>query len=188
MKQLLFLLLLIFVSSCEANFSTKKKEKAILEKMDTSTSFKNQKSDDKITIEETDKPSNEFETYYVTVADTSFSYDFLYRKMFLLSKRLNLSIDTLGRYYNSTKDLISLPENDADELYAGEYYPRRFPSKSLSLEYLNSYKNDTGNKTIALVTGIYETKKEGDSALTILLKMEPKSFKIKAKIFIGCLH
>lgn len=127
-------------------------------------------------------------TYFVIVADTGVDYSILHKKMFELNGTLNIPIDTMGRYFNKTKNLIALPENDEDEIYAGEYYPRRFPSESLSLEYLNFYQKLAGEKTIALVCGIYETEKNADSALTILQKYEQKVFKVKAEIYIGCIH
>ena len=94
----------------------------------------------------------------------------------------------MGRYYNKTKDLIVLPEDDEDEIYAGTYFPRRFPSENLSLEYLTFYQSQSREKTIALVTGIYETEISADSALTVLRMTESKVFKIKADIYVGCLH
>ncbi len=127
-------------------------------------------------------------TYFVVVADTSLDYNVLHKKMFKLSRQLNIPIDTMGRFYNKAKNLIALPENDEDEMYAGDYFPRRFPSESLSLEYLNFYQRRAGDKMIALVTGIYETEKSADSILTVLRKIEKKAFKIKADIYVGCVH
>ena len=108
--------------------------------------------------------------------------------MFDLNGQLNIPIDTMGRFYNKTKNLIALPDDDEDELYAGDYFPRRFPSENLSLEYLDFYQKKAGDKTIALITGIYENEKSADSALTVLHKTEEKVFKIKADIYLGCMH
>lgn len=58
----------------------------------------------------------------------------------------------------------------------------------LSLEYLKFYQSQADNKTIALVTGIYESEKEADSVLAVLYKVEKKVFKIKAKIYEDCVH
>lgn len=127
-------------------------------------------------------------TYYVIIADTSLDYNFLHTKMFILNKELNISIDTMGRYFNKDKNRIVLPENDTDKMYAGEYYPRRDPSANLSLEYLSFYNSQAGEKTIALVAGIYETQKSADSALIVLKNKEKKTFRLKANIFIGCMH
>lgn len=135
-----------------------------------------------------DTIDDDYATYFVVVADTGSNYYLLHKKMFDLNRQLNSSIDTMGRFYNKTKNLIALPDNDEDEIYAGDYFPRRFPSDNLSLEYLSFYQEQAGDKTIALVTGIYETEKSADSALTILQKTEKKGFKIKADIYVGCMH
>ncbi|MBX2930638.1 MAG: hypothetical protein KF781_01685 [Chitinophagaceae bacterium] len=87
--------------------------------------------------------------------------------------------------------MIALPDDDEDEIYAGDYFPRRFPSETtenLSLEYLNFYQENARDKTIALVAGIYEKENSADSALIILKKVEQRGFKIKAKIYTGCMH
>ena len=73
-------------------------------------------------------------------------------------------------------------------MYAGDYFPRRFPSETLSLEYLSIYKSNTNEKTIAVVSGIFEQEKKADSSLKKIQKVFPKTFKLKAKIFVGCLH
>lgn len=144
---------------------------------------------DSVVIENTaDSVDSDNATYFIVVADTNINYYLLHAKMFKLSKKYNLAIDTMGRYYNTTKNLIALPDNDEDEIYAGDYYPRRFPSETLSLEYLNLYHSPSGEKTIALVTGIFETEKSADSALAILKRLEKKAFIAKANIYIGCMH
>lgn len=131
---------------------------------------------------------DEMAVYYVIVADTSNEYSQLHKKMLELNRKFNIPIDTMGRFYNVTKNLIALPDNDEDEIYAGDYFPRRFPSENLSLEYLNFYQRNAGEKTIALVTGIYELEKSADSALTVLQQTEKKVFKIKSDIYVGCMH
>jgi len=86
------------------------------------------------------------------------------------------------------KNLISLTDDHEDEVYAGDYFPRRFPSEFLSLEYLSLYKENAGDKTIALLVGIYETEKAADSISNILKNREPKLFKIKTEMYVGCMH
>ena len=127
-------------------------------------------------------------TYFVVIADTSQDYTVLQKKMFELNKNLSIPIDTMGRYYNKAKNLIVLPKNAEDKIYAGQYVPRRFPSHNFSLEYLNIYQSRAGAKTIALVTGIYEKEKTADSAMTILSKTENKVFKVKSEMYVGCIH
>lgn len=135
-----------------------------------------------------DGTGHENVTYFVVVADTSLDYSVLHQKMLDLNRALSIPIDTMGRFYNKSNDLIALPDNDEDEIYAGAYFPRRFPSDNLSLEYLHFYQQNAGERTIALVTGIYETEERADSALSILQKTAKGVFKIRSAIYVACMH
>lgn len=157
-----------------------------LSKADTTNSVQNTVTTNNNLSEDT--ANYESATYFVIVADTGSDYYLLNKKMYTLGVQTGIPIDTMGRFYNSTKNLIALPDNSEDEIYAGDYFPRRFPSQNLSLEYLNFYSEKAGEKTIALVTGIYETENSADSAMTALQKTGQKAFKIKADIYVGCLH
>ena len=108
--------------------------------------------------------------------------------MFGLKQQANLEIDTMGREYNRKKDLIALPENAEDEIYAGEYFPRRYTSRSLSLEYLDNYMEKALPKSIALVTGIYGSAAEADSGLKVMRRYSPKAFVVETELYLGCMH
>lgn len=129
-----------------------------------------------------------FANYEVIVIDTNKSYKLLNQKMFSLKEKLGMTIDSMGRYYNAKKDLIVLPENDEDEMYAGEYFPRRELSKTLSLEYMNQYQPNSKPKTIGIIAGIYANALEADSALTAVKQVAPNAFKLHSKLYIGCMH
>ncbi|MFC4816796.1 hypothetical protein [Flavobacterium sp. GCM10023249] len=186
MKRHIYIILTAFLTACGTTSEDKKEAEVNIAKIDRTINLQTNIAPDNNIEEDTTDYNNA--TYFVVVADTSHDYSMLHKKMFDLSSKLKLSIDTMGRFYNKTKNLIALPDNDEDEIYAGDYFPRRFPSDNLSLEYLNFYQRQAGEKTIALVTGIYETEKSADSALTILHKTEKKVFKIKADIYVGCTH
>ena len=186
MTRHIYIILTVILNACGTIPTDKNNEDVQSKKVETRTSLKSHDSLDNNQLEDTTDYNNA--TYFVVIADTSLDYSILSKKMFDLNRKLNISIDTMGRFYNKTKNLIALPDNDEDEIYAGDYFPRRFPSENLSLEYLDFYQRQAGEKTIALVTGIYETEKNADSALTILQKTEKKVFKIKAEIYVGCMH
>ena len=108
--------------------------------------------------------------------------------MFEVHQKLTIAIDTMGRYYNKSKDLIALPDDDEDELYAGDYFPRRYPTETLSLEYLSIYKKNAQDKMIAIISGIYENEKKADSSLKRIQKVFPKTFTLQSELYMGCLH
>jgi hypothetical protein len=125
---------------------------------------------------------------YIVVADTGLNYNALNNRMRELSVSLQLPIDTLGRSYDSKKDLICLSKDDKDEQYAGKYIPRRYPAENLSLEYFLYYFEKSNPKTIAIVMGIYESEGAANAALLNLKKYQINAFKVKSKIDLGCMH
>ena len=186
MKKPLIIALVITFSSCH---TSKSKEDLAQNKADQNVSppivrtnlFEN-------AVEGIDTTDYDHAAYFVIVADTGLNYLSLQTKMYALSRRLNIPIDTMGRYFNESKNLIALPDDDDDEMYAGDYFPRRFPSDDLSLEYLEIYHKDANDKMIALVAGIYETEAVADSSMAILKRQEPKCFKLKSELYVGCMH
>jgi hypothetical protein len=131
---------------------------------------------------------DQYAIYYLAIADTGNDYYRLDEKMYSLNKSLKLEIDTMNRYYNTKKQRIVLNDNDEDELYRGEYFPRRFPAESLSLEYLDTYNEQATPSTIALVAGVYENKQLADSMLSILKPYASGAYTLQAKVYIGCMH
>ncbi|WP_162056496.1 hypothetical protein [Pontibacter pamirensis] len=127
-------------------------------------------------------------TYYIVIADTSGSYKELREEMLSMHGSFKIPIDTMGRSYNESKNLIALPEDDEDEVFAGDYCPRRFPSTALSLEYLGLYQEKAAEKTMALVAGIYENKSSADSAVSVFRQIEQKAFVVRTDMYIGCIH
>jgi hypothetical protein len=127
--------------------------------------------------------------YYVTIVDTGSNYHVLDAKMYAISKTSGLKIDTMGRYYNKEKNRILLRDDDEDEMYRGEYFPRRSPETNLSIEYLDFFRNEAGYGTMALIAGIYETEREADSHMVMKLKPSaPGAFVMRASVYIGCMH
>lgn len=133
-------------------------------------------------------PNPDIETYYIVVADTGMQYASLNTKMYGLSAKLKQAVDTLNRGFDAKKNKIVLSENDDDELYAGEYFPRRFPSTTLSLEYMDSYTPGSKEGMMGLITGIYEKQTEAEAALQLVKAHAPSARVVKADIYVGCIH
>jgi hypothetical protein len=135
----------------------------------------------------TNEQADAFADYYILVADTGSDYYSLRNKMIDLEHSAGIPIDTSGRYYNKSKDLIMEPDTTNGENYGDDYYPRRYPSKNLSLEYMNFYKPSSKKKTLGLIAGIYETQAAVDSTLQSI-SLPKSSFAFKSKVYIGCMH
>lgn len=186
MKSYFFILVTAIIASCGTASPDKNEKEGDSIDIKTALGFHASLEADSALYNDT--TNYDHATYFVLVADTNLEYSVLRKEMFDINEQLNIPIDTMGRFYNKTKNLIALPDNDADVMYAGDYFPRRFPSSNLSLEYLDFYQRKSREKTIALVAGIYETEKSADSALTALQKNVTRAFKIKADIYVGCMH
>jgi len=129
-----------------------------------------------------------FRDYYVTIADTGRDYRALDRAMYGIAGRLNVKIDTMGRYYNEEDEHIVLPDTIEDEMYRGGYYPRREGDDYLSIEYTAMFDTTASQDNMCVVAGLFTTRKSADSALRRLQPIVPKAFVVKAKVYEGCLH
>ena len=179
----------IILCSCTPDQRKKNKLGASTGRKEFSPSFVvNQPKDIAPKVTDSAMLAEQYADYFIVVIDTGFNYSALRTQMFRLSNELGIAIDTLGRTFYEKKNLIALPEDDEDEIYAGDYFPRRDLGENLSLEYLDFYQQDASKKRIALVSGIYEDKKSADSALKIIKTIAPKAFSFKANIYIGCMH
>ncbi|HBK71099.1 MAG TPA: hypothetical protein DDZ39_05480, partial [Flavobacteriaceae bacterium] len=125
---------------------------------------------------------------YIVIADSSPVYHALKGKMVDLKEKLGIKMDSLGREYNENKDLIRLPENHEDELYAGVYYPRRGYTELLSLEYLDYYDPKLKEKTIGLIVGILNIESEAKKLLVRVKEVSPNAFLLNKNLYIGCMH
>lgn len=126
--------------------------------------------------------------YYLVIADTSQQFEPLMVAMENLQSKTDKEIEMFNRYYDTVKKELILPEDDEDEIFAGGYFLKRNLTNNLSIEYLSAYTNNAGEKTFALVTGIYENEEEAKADLAAMQKFHKKAFIQKAIIYLGCLH
>lgn len=180
-----YLLLFASIFSCQNAKKPTEKETVVAAK-DTLASNNQIVNNADLTEDSTEIDA--YANYQVIVIDTNANYDQLHQKMFQLKDKLNMTVDSMGRYYNRKRDLIVLPEDDEDQVYAGEYFPRKDLSETLSLDYMEQYRPNSKPKTIGIIAGIYENASSADSALKAIQKVEAKAFKLNSRIYIGCMH
>jgi hypothetical protein len=185
-KPCILILPVILLLACGTKAPDKQEKKALAIRTDSIASVQSSTAlNDSNTVDET---VNEYATCFVVVADTGLDYYSLLKKMLALHRQLDIPIDSMERSYDQSRNLIVQTKDDEEGVGAGEYSPRRYASDNLSLEYLNFYKEEAGEKTIALVTGIYGTKESADSAVAVIEKSEKKAFNIKANLYMRCIH
>jgi hypothetical protein len=132
--------------------------------------------------------SNTEEDYFLIIADTAQNYYSIRSQVNILSTKYNIEFDSLGRIFDAQIDSIIIPRNSEDEMYAGQYVPRRFLSSTSSAEYLSAYQTNSSNNTFALVAGIFETIQNATDAALIITSDFPKLYILKTRIYIGCMH
>ena len=182
MKRLTFLYLFISIVVISCDNATPSQQPAV----DTTT---------KIPATDTGNISedivNEYEDAYVVIADTGNNYMMLDDHLYMLGNKLRLPVDTMNRHYDKLKHKIVLAEDDEDEMYRGEYYPRRSEDTSfLSLEHADQYfaANTCDTNVFALVADICSNQKRADSIRKWILPAAPNTMVVKTKIYTGCMH
>lgn len=90
---------------------------------------------------------------------------------------------------------LRLPENPADQMYAGDYLLRRFNTTNirgqviteyLSIEKSEAYSGFPSGKYI-IVASVADTSEEAARLLKRLKPIAPKAFVKKTPIFLGCM-
>lgn len=138
----------------------------------------------------TDGGYDEMQDVWVLIGDTSQNYYALDAEMYLWAGQLKWGIDTMERYYNKKNKALVVSEKSEDEIYRGEYFPRRFGTETLSIEYLSTYSKSTTANTFALVLGIYDSEDEAIKALNKSIKVSQRSyvFVLPTQLYMGCMH
>jgi hypothetical protein len=153
-----------------------------------SASVKTAPVTDTLPSADSDTDTSQYSTLYFTITDTGQDYYVLRAKMYALHKSLHWPIDTMDRSFDPAKNKIVVSDTDEDEMYRGEYYPRRSTSENLSLEYYGTYVDKSTRTNICLIAGIYETKKSADSLLALLKPHAAHAFVVAGQMYNGCMH
>ncbi|MEM0968927.1 MAG: hypothetical protein AAGJ31_06235 [Verrucomicrobiota bacterium] len=100
-----------------------------------------------------------------------------------------------GRIYDAKRGLI-YPDDSPDEVFRGEYVPRRYhfmfsdsgqEFSFLSVERSDGYEGFRPGYYI-VVAGIYETASEAKAQADRFRSWAPTAYAKKTQIYMGCLH
>jgi hypothetical protein len=129
-------------------------------------------------------------TYYIVEVATGHDFDSLKRISASAVSILGSRFEMLDRIYKSGKGII-VPESSNDELYSGEYYPRRpFEDQnfvSIEMSFGFSTNEDDTLKMVS-IAGIYSLKSQADSVVLLLQGKIPTTKAIKRDLYLGCMH
>lgn len=145
----------------------------------------NNPKDEINTIEIVD--SEQYATTWLVVVDSGNDYYYLRKQMFNVHINTQLSIDTMGRYYNIERKEIILPDSITDA-YSGAYFPRRYGEYQLSIEHATFYGIGKDNNTMLLIAGILHSEDLADSLNNTLHDRGYNSFVSSIEMYMGCMH
>jgi len=191
MKKYLIIILFIKLVSC----SEKTVKRTDSNKDSISTAAQDSQTDGEYVAE------NQYELNYVVAVAEGYDYDSLRKVALETSELLNFKFDTLDRYFNKTRKKIVLPDNYEDDMWAGEYYFRRFRDSVVSIEMRSAYIDTLTQKNEKAMTkfysdtlkmfvfaNMYNTKKQADSLSKILKPKFKQTTVIPTEIYMGCMH
>jgi hypothetical protein len=144
---------------------------------------------DSLAFEEED---GDYSLFHIISIAESYSYDSLHRLGESLSKKMDVKLETMGRVYDPEKGVV-VSMDDEDEMYRGEYYPRRFSGDFLSIEMKYSFsdsseKINANDLKMVLIGGIFEKQQQADSVFRIIKASYPGARLFANELYIGCMH
>lgn len=196
-KYTLFLLIFCFFYNCKNVSSETDHQEIDIDTVIATDTTQNQ--DEEFVFDYKTDSIAEHEINYVTnhilIIDTSYNYNELRETMMQYSADFDYIIDTLNRFFDVEQNLIRLPDDDEDEIYAGDYIPRRFGNDFLSIDYLPYYDttihfNSFNVSKMAIIAGFFEKEEEtqANEFLTKIKKQYPSSYIHTTEIYVGCIH
>jgi hypothetical protein len=187
-RNIIFFIALIYLASCTDN-------------SDMTSNQKNGTSNNLSIADEEYKPEDANVLQYVVVVADGYNYDSLRAIAKETSKLLGFKFDMLGRYFNTSRKKIVLPDNYEDDVWAGEYIFRREGGDFVSIEMQGAYidtltaKNKRESELFYADTlkmfvfaNMYPEKKYADSLLKILKPKFKQATIIPTEIHMGCMH
>ncbi len=144
---------------------------------------------------------DEYELNYVVAVAEGYDYDSLRQIAKQTSELLKFKFDTLDRYFNTSRKKIVLPDNYEDEIWAGDYFFRRFGDTIVSIEMSSAYIDTLTNKDesakakfytdtlkMFVFANMYDNKRQADSLVKILKPTFKQTIIIPTEIYMGCMH
>lgn len=132
---------------------------------------------------------DQYADLFVTIADTGKDFEALTKTMRFLTETVG-AVEMEGPInpYDPERDSLMVPVDSGDEIWSGAYMLRRTVDPSMTVEYLDAYDTAAPPGTMAVVTGIWETRALADSVLAAHREQAPVSRVIAARLYQGCMH
>ncbi|OQP62837.1 hypothetical protein A3860_26355 [Niastella vici] len=142
---------------------------------------------DKLSVSDT---GSQNAPYYIVEVATGHNFDSLKSISSNAVTILSSKFSMLDRIYKSGKGIV-VPDNSDDEIYRGEYYPRRpyHEGNFVSIEMSNEFDDENADKLkMVAVAGMYAEQKAADSVAALLKNKIPTTKIVKQDVYMGCMH
>ncbi|WP_205510603.1 hypothetical protein [Longitalea arenae] len=129
-------------------------------------------------------------TFFLVEVARGNNYDSLKDLSTNVAAMLGTKFRMLDRVYKSGKGII-VAEDSEDEMYRGEYFPRRpFDDQHfVSIEMSNGFiDNEADTLQMVSIAGIYSLKSQADSVASLLKDKIPTVKTVKQEMYLGCMH
>jgi hypothetical protein len=132
----------------------------------------------------------EMQTAFMVILDSSSDFNSIRALAEKTANEYQLKFDTIEKQYYPEKNLWGVAVWSEDEIYRGEYYPRRSDGDShpLSLEYQQWYDEKSQEKNLILMAGIFSLSLEAEEYINKFREKFPKAYILQKEIYMGCMH
>ena len=124
------------------------------------------------------------QAFWILVGDSSSQYWSLLKHAAVFAQQNKILFDSLERHFAPEKHTVVVDQTSEDEMYRGEYFPRRQTGTFMSIEPYSSYFPSYKGNAMLEVLGIYD---QADSA-SYAMKQFPNASMKTCKLYMGCLH
>jgi hypothetical protein len=182
MKVISLLILLAFAFSCNPNRNQKSEKLSQNDSTQTDSNLVEPPAQDIV--------DEEMQTAFMVILDSSTDYHALRSSAEKTATDYQLEFDTLEKQYYPDKNLWGVALWSEDEIYRGEYYPRRSDDEKhpLSLEYQQWYDDRSREKNLVLMAGIFSFSLESEEYLNKFREKFPHAYILQKEIYMGCMH
>lgn len=134
--------------------------------------------------------NEDYETAFVIVLDTSDQFYKMYDLAKATSEKFQLEFDTIERTYFPETNIWGVSQSSSDEIYRGQYFPRRKGDEKdkLSLEYMYWYDKKSNDKKLMLVSNVFSFSMDAEQSVAAWRKSFPQAFILQCEMYMGCMH
>lgn len=141
-------------------------------------------------VSDTETKNEDYETAFVIMLDTSEQFYKMYDLAMATSKKYQIEFDTTERTYFPETNIWGVSQSSSDEIYRGQYFPRRKgdEKEKLSLEYMYWYDKKSNDKKLMLVSNIFSFSMDAEQSVAAWRKSFPQAFILQCEMYMGCMH